>query len=258
MQGGRKEGRDWDQQVVESLLSESLHTFPCLCPGLLSWTGAHTHTKVAFLKTCLCRPHHTPNPRAGTHSTKSRQTRWLPFLPCSLSFLLAPFLFVFPLPSWALGHHRTGLSLDGVQPLACMAEALPWLMTLWLMALLLGGHGWFHQPTWDTVHWRPPLHFTSTVVLSCAFSLLSTFSSFLSVLPCPEGRVGRVSESINAANTFTFPVGVRGIPSQPSFNCHQRLLPHPSHVCPSPPTFNLQFLESSLALLSPACTPRAL
>lgn len=184
MQGGRKEGRDWDQQVVESLLSESLHTFPCLCPGLLSWTGAHTHTKVAFLKTCLCRPHHTPNPRAGTHSTKSRQTRWLPFLPCSLSFLLAPFLFVFPLPSWALGHHRTGLSLDGVQPLACMAEALPWLMTLWLMALLLGGHGWFHQPTWDTVHWRPPLHFTSTVVLSCAFSLLSTFSSFLSVLPC--------------------------------------------------------------------------
>lgn len=86
----------------------------------------HTPThRVTFLKTHLLRPHHTPNPHAGTHSTKSQWTRWLPFLPCSLSFLLAPFLFVFPLPSWALGHCRTGLSLDGVQALAYMAEALP-------------------------------------------------------------------------------------------------------------------------------------
>ena len=101
-----------------------------------------------------------------------------------------------------------------------------------------------------------------TLHLHCGSFLCFQFALHFQLLPfssslCPEGKVGWVPESINAANTFTFPVGVRGIPSQPSFNCHRRLLPHPSRVCPSPPTFNLQFLESSLAFLSPACMPRA-
>lgn len=193
-------------------------------------------------------PH--PNPHAGTHSTKSRLTRWLPFLPCSLSFLLVPFLFVFPLPSWALGHHRTGLSLDGVQPLAYMAEALPWLMALVKRPRLVPptylGHSALETPF--TLH----LHCDSFLCFQFAlqFQLLPFDSSL-----CPEGRV---PGSINTADTFTFPVGVRGIPSQPSFNCHGRLLPHPSGVCPSPPTFNLQFPDSSLAFLSLACMPRAL
>lgn len=136
----------------------------------------HTHMGCIPENMPVQAPPH-PNPHAGTHSQVSAD-RWLPFLPCSLSFLLVPFLFVFPLPSWALGHHRTGLSLDGFQPLAYMAEALPWLMALVKRPRLVPptylGHSALETPF--TLHLR--------VILSCAFSLLSSSQLLLLILPC--------------------------------------------------------------------------
>ena len=64
------------------------------CPEL-----GHTPThSVAFLKTCLCRPHHSPNPRAGTHPPNlSGPDDCLSFLvPCPSSLPLFCLSFHFP------------------------------------------------------------------------------------------------------------------------------------------------------------------
>lgn len=174
---------------MESLLSAPLHTFACVLQGLkfLKSLGlAHAHPPphphmVTFRRARVRTPPHwyplCPSP----------WTRRLPYLPCSLFFLLARFCWYFGFP---VGHYSIAKQASLWTRLCPLPAWLRLSLGSWLSPQEApGGFGCFHLPTWDTVPWGSPSCFTCTMVLSFDFGLLPTFGSclplkaLLSVLP---------------------------------------------------------------------------